>query len=119
MPSLRPGNPLPGRSGRRPHDLDIRSLDQLVITASDLEARIDFHAKVPGMEHVALGNNLQAVQFGAQKFNIHDGSTGVCPKARNIVSGSEDFGLISETPVSPAIQNPEDRGVGIEEPPVR
>jgi len=96
----------------------IKSLDHLVITASDLQATIDFYTKVLGMEHVAFGDNLHAVHFGDQKFNIHDASTDVSPKARNIVPGSEDFCLISETPVSQVIQHLQDCGVTVEQGPV-
>lgn len=97
----------------------IGSLDHLVITASDLQATIDFYTRVLGMKHVAFGNNLHAVHFGTQKFNIHDASTDVSPKARNIIPGSADFCLISETPVSQVIQHLEDCGIEVEEGPVR
>ena len=97
----------------------ISSLDHLVITAGDLQATIDFYTRVLGMEHVTFGNNLHAVHFGTQKFNIHDASTDVSPKARNIVPGSADFCLISETPVSQVIQHLEDYGIEVEEGPVR
>lgn len=96
----------------------IKSLDHLVITASDLAETIDFYTRVLGMEHVAFGDNLHSVHFGDQKFNIHDAQTGVSPKARNIVPGSEDFCLISETPVSQVIQHLNECGVAIEEGPV-
>ena len=96
----------------------IKSLDHLVITASDLPATIDFYTRVLGMEHVAFGENLHAVHFGDQKFNIHDASTNVSPKAENIAPGSEDFCLISETPVSRVIQHLQECGVAIEEGPV-
>lgn len=96
----------------------IKSLDHLVITASDLQATIVFYTTVLGMEHVAFGDDLHAVHFGDQKFNIHDASTDVSPKAQNIVPGSEDFCLICETPVSQVIQHLADCGVAIEEGPV-
>ncbi|MFT5487604.1 MAG: catechol 2,3-dioxygenase-like lactoylglutathione lyase family enzyme [Paracoccaceae bacterium] len=96
----------------------IKSLDHLVITASNLQATIDFYTQVLGMAHVAFGDNLHAVHFGDQKFNIHDASTDVSPKAVNIVPGSEDFCLISETSVSLVIQHLTDCGVAIEEGPV-
>lgn len=96
----------------------IKSLDHLVITASDLQATVDFYATVLGMEHVAFGDNLHAMHFGDQKFNIHDASTDVSPKAANIVPGSEDFCLISETPISQVIRHLAECGVAVEEGPV-
>ncbi|MDE0797731.1 MAG: VOC family protein [Alphaproteobacteria bacterium] len=79
---------------------------------------MDFYTKVLGMEHVAFGDNLHSVHFGDQKFNIHDASTNVSPKAKNIVPGSEDFCLISETSVSQVIQHLQDCGVTVEQGPV-
>ena len=96
----------------------IKNLDHLVITASNLQAIIDFYTKVLGMEHVAFGDNLHSVHFGDQKFNIHDASTNVSPKAKNIVPGSDDFCLISETSVSQVIQHLQDCGVTVEQGPV-
>lgn len=97
----------------------IKNLDHLVITASDLQATIDFYTTVLGMEHVAFGDNLHAVHFGNQKFNIHDASTDVSPKALNIIPGSEDFCLLSETEISLVIQHLRMCGVTIEEGPVK
>lgn len=97
----------------------IRSLDHLVITASDLQATIDFYVRVLGMEHVAFGDGLHAVHFGDQKFNIHDRTTDVSPKAREVVPGSEDFCLLCETPVSEVKRHVEACGVAVEEGPVR
>lgn len=99
--------------------ITIKSLDHLVITASDLAATVDFYSRVLGMDHVEFGDGLHAVHFGDQKFNIHDASTPVSPKAEKIVPGSEDFCLISETPVSDVIRHVEACGVKIEEGPVR
>lgn len=42
----------------------IKNLDHLVITATNLQATIDFYTKVLGMEHVAFGDNLHSVHFG-------------------------------------------------------
>jgi catechol 2,3-dioxygenase-like lactoylglutathione lyase family enzyme len=98
--------------------IGIKNLDHLVITANNLQATIDFYTKVLGMEHVAFGDNLHSVHFGDQKFNIHDASTNVSPKAKNIVPGSEDFCLISETSVSQVIQHLQDCGVTVGQGPV-
>ena len=98
--------------------IEIKSLDHLVITASDLQATVRFYSKVLGMEHVEFGDGLHAMHFGNQKFNIHDATTDVRPKARTIVPGSEDFCLLTETPVSEVIRHLQHCGVVIEEGPV-
>jgi catechol 2,3-dioxygenase-like lactoylglutathione lyase family enzyme len=98
--------------------IKIASLDHLVISAGDLAAAIALYTDVLGMEHVEFGDGLHAVHFGAQKFNLHDRSTDVSPKAQNVVPGSADFCLISETPVSQVIQHLKSCFVEIEEGPV-
>jgi catechol 2,3-dioxygenase-like lactoylglutathione lyase family enzyme len=97
----------------------IKSLDHLVVTASDLQATIDFYTRVLGMEHVEFGDGLHAVHFGGQKFNLHDASTDVSPKARKIVPGSEDFCLLTDTPIAEVKAHVERCGVEIEEGPVK
>lgn len=99
--------------------IKIKSLDHLVITAGNLQDTVDFYSRVPGMAHVEFGNGLHAMHFGSQKFNIHDASTDVTPKAENIVPGSEDFCLLTETPISGVVEHLRACGVAIEEGPVR
>ena len=99
--------------------IEIRSLDHLVITASDLKATIAFYTRVLGMEHVEFGNGLHAVHFGAQKFNIHDRNTAAAPKAREIVPGSEDFCLLTDTSIADVMVHLKACDVAVEIGPVR
>ena len=99
--------------------IEIRSLDHLVITASDLKATIAFYTRVLGMEHVEFGNGLHAVHFGVQKFNIHDRNTAAAPKARVIVPGSEDFCLLTDTPIDDVLAHLGACDVAVEIGPVR
>ena len=98
--------------------IKIKSLDHLVITASNLRDTVDFYSRALGMEHVEFGDGLHAMHFGGQKFNIHDASTDVTPKAENNVPGSEDFCLLTETPIAEVVGHLEACGVAIEEGPV-
>ena len=99
--------------------IEIRSLDHLVITASDLKATVAFYTRVLGMEHVEFGNGLHAVHFGGQKFNIHDRNTAAAPKAREIVPGSEDFCLLTDTLIADVIAHLKACDVAVEMGPVR
>lgn len=99
--------------------IKIKSLDHLVITASDLAATVEFYTRVLGMQHVEFGDGLHAVHFGDQKFNIHDRTTDVSPKASNITPGSEDFCLIADTPIQQICEHVRSCGVEIEEGPVK
>ena len=98
--------------------ISIKTLDHLVITASDLQATVEFYSRVLGMEHVEFGDGLHAMHFGDQKFNIHDRSTDVTPKATDIVPGSEDFCLLTDTPIEEVVAHLRGCDVPIIEGPV-
>lgn len=98
--------------------IKIKSIDHLVITARDLGATVDFYTRVLGMEHVEFGGGLHSVNFGSQKFNIHDTNTPVTPKAAAPTPGTEDFCLITETPIADVIAHLEACDVAVEEGPV-
>ena len=97
----------------------IKSLDHLVVTASDLKATIDFHTRVLGMERAEFGDGLHAVHFGGHKFKLHDASTDVSLKMRRILPGAEDFRLLADTPIADVKAHVESCGVEVEEGPVR
>ena len=69
----------------------IRSCNHFAITGSDTPATIDFYTSTIGMVYVAFSNNMHAVQFGKQSYNINHAPTHVSPKALVIVPGSEGF----------------------------
>jgi catechol 2,3-dioxygenase-like lactoylglutathione lyase family enzyme len=51
--------------------MKIDSLDHFVLTVKDIEATCGFYARVLGMHVVTFGAGRKALQFGAQKLNLH------------------------------------------------
>jgi Lactoylglutathione lyase and related lyases len=98
--------------------LKIEALDHLVLTVASIEKTIAFYEKVLNMEVIVFGDNRKALQFGKQKFNLHEAGKEFEPKARSPRPGSADFCLITKTPMDEVIRHLTTCGVQIEEGPV-
>ncbi|XP_006261167.3 glyoxalase domain-containing protein 5 [Alligator mississippiensis] len=96
----------------------IQRLDHLVLTVKSIEDTVAFYSKVLGMEVVTFKGDRKALQFGNQKFNLHEAGKEFEPKARSPVPGSTDVCLISETPPDQLVEHLKACGVTIEEGPV-
>ena len=97
----------------------ITALDHLVLHVRDIQATLDFYCRGLGMEKRTFGNGRIAIHFGNQKFNLHlaDGAP-ILPRARNPVSGSADFCLVSDQPIDEVVDLLGTRGIAIERGPV-
>ncbi|XP_038603697.1 glyoxalase domain-containing protein 5 [Tachyglossus aculeatus] len=62
--------------------------------------------------------NRKALNFGNQKFNLHEAGKKFEPKARNPVPGSTDVCLITETPLHVVMEHLKACDVPVEEGPV-
>lgn len=99
--------------------MKIESLDHLVLTVADLEATCDFYVRVLGMETVTFGpQGRKALAFGTQKINLHQHGHEFEPKAALPTPGSEDFCLITATPLAEVIEHLRHCGVPLLEGPV-
>jgi catechol 2,3-dioxygenase-like lactoylglutathione lyase family enzyme len=97
----------------------IRSLDHLVLTVRDIDKTVDFYCRGLGMRKEVFGNGRVAIQFGDQKFNLHeaDGAP-MLPRARNPVAGGADFCLVADLSLDEVIRLLGERGIAIELGPV-
>ncbi|WP_205620154.1 VOC family protein [Cohnella thermotolerans] len=96
----------------------IEGLDHLVLTVRDIGRTVEWYRTVLGMEVVEFGGNRKALAFGRQKFNLHEAGKEFEPKAQTPLPGSEDFCLITKTPIEEVVRHLESVGVAIEEGPV-
>jgi catechol 2,3-dioxygenase-like lactoylglutathione lyase family enzyme len=96
----------------------IDRLDHLVLTVADLDATVDFYARVLGMTAVQFGAGRTALTFGTSKINLHRAGHEFEPKAERPTPGSADLCLISADPLEQVIDNLGAHGVEIEEGPV-
>jgi len=98
--------------------MKIARLDHLVLTVKNIPETCDFYARVLGMEVITFREGRKALQFGAQKINLHQAGQEFEPKAHQPTPGSADLCLISETPLSEAQKHIEASGVKIIQGPI-
>ena len=51
--------------------LTIDRLDHFVLTVANIDATVEFYARVLGMADVTFGQGRRALAFGSQKINLH------------------------------------------------
>ena len=98
--------------------MKIDRIDHVVLTVRDIGATCDFYTRVLGMTAVTFGGGRNALQFGSQKFNLHESGAEFEPKAAHPTPGSMDLCLISAVPLSDVIDHLARCGVAIIEGPV-
>ncbi|MEJ2175455.1 MAG: VOC family protein, partial [bacterium] len=99
----------------------IDHIDHIVLTTRDLEGCIRFYRDVLGMRlerfPTPQGERL-ALQFGAQKINVHEWGREFTPRAHVAVPGSLDLCFIAALPLEDVIAKLKAAGVPILEGPV-
>lgn len=99
--------------------ITIDRLDHLVLTVADIDATCEFYGRVLGMERITFGPERRvALEFGAQKINLHKAGAEFEPRAERPVPGSEDICFITVTPIADVVAQLEQAGVAIVEGPV-
>ena len=98
--------------------MKIDHIDHVVLTVRDIDSTCEFYSRVLGMSVVTFGGGRKALQFGSQKFNLHESGKEFEPKAACPTPGSIDLCLISADPLSKVIDHLARCGVAIIEGPV-
>lgn len=100
----------------------IKALDHLVLTVTDISATIAFYCDALGMTHQEFRGAddvlRHALVFGSQKINLHQAGAEFEPKANRPTPGSADLCLLSDTALDDWIAHLSACGVAIEEGPV-
>ena len=99
--------------------MNILRMDHLVLTVRNIDQTCRFYEQILGMSVVTFGAGRKALQFGKQKFNLHQYGQEFEPKADQPTPGAIDLCLISETPIEAVITHLQHNGVTIEEGPVQ
>jgi len=99
--------------------MQIDRIDHLVLTVRDIDAACEFYSRVLGMNVITFAGGRKALEFGAQKFNLHQSGREFEPKAWRPTPGSIDVCLISADPLSEVISHLACCGVAIIDGPVR
>lgn len=98
----------------------IASLDHLVLTVADIARTTTFYERVLGMQAHRFesgGVTRHALEFGSQKFNLHEVGNVVDPNVRHATPGSADLCLLTDTPMADVIAHLERCDVTIIEGP--
>ena len=96
----------------------IDRIDHLVLTVRDVDATCEFYWRALGMTVVTFAGGRKALQFGAQKFNLHPSGGEFEPKAAYPTPRSIDMCLISAARLADVIAHLARCGVAIIEGPV-
>ena len=99
----------------------IERVDHIVLTTRDKDACIRFYTEVLGMKLEKFRTPTEerlALQFGAQKINLHEWGREFTPRAHVAVPGSLDLCFIASTSLEDVIQKLQKNNVPILEGPV-
>lgn len=99
--------------------MQIDRIDHLVLTVANIQNTCDFYARVLGMQIVTFGEGRKALQFGAQKINLHEWGNEFEPRALQPTPGSADLCFITEVPLEQVLEHMRSCMVEIVEGPVR
>ena len=91
----------------------ISSLDHIVLTVRSIEDTVRFYTEVLGMEQEIFGTGRVALNFGAQKINLHESGKEFEPKANSPTPGSADVCFITDLPISEAYDRVSEKSVCI------
>ncbi|MNK73022.1 Virulence protein [compost metagenome] len=98
--------------------MDIKNLDHLVLTVSNLESTCRFYSLALGMEIIEFGENRKALKFGNQKINLHHHGSEIEPKAFKPTPGTADLCFITDFPLLVVMEELKEKCIEIEEGPV-
>lgn len=100
----------------------IDHVDHIVLTTRDLNACIRFYTDVLGMKLERFRTPTEerlALNFGAQKINLHEWGKEFSPRAHVAVPGSLDLCFIAAVPLHKVIEKLKTESIPILEGPVR
>ncbi len=98
--------------------MKIDRIDHIVLTCASVDKTIAFYTKVLGMRAVTFAGGRRGLEFGRQKFNLHQQGAEFSPRAELAKPGTVDLCLISGVPLSQVIDHLKTCGVKIEQGPV-
>ena len=84
-------SPLSFALGIKRNAMHIARLDHLVLTVASIEVSCDFYSRALGMNVTTFGSGRKALEFGAQKINLHQLGSEFEPKATKPMPGSADL----------------------------
>lgn len=99
------------------NSVEIRTLDHLVLTVSDVEATVAFYERL-GMQRESFGDDRVALRFGTQKLNLHVAGAEVEPHALRPTPGGADLCFLVHGPLEEVADELAAAGIPVELGPV-
>lgn len=97
----------------------VKSLDHIVLTVSDINTTVDWYTAHLGMKHESFTSpkdpsvTRHSLLFGSQKINLHKSGAEFEPKAAYVMPGSGDLCFLSETSVDDVLRALQGKGVEV------
>ncbi len=104
--------------------MPVVGFDHVAITVENVDATVDFYARVLGAEPLYLERwragelPVALLQIGASRMSVHPASAPVAPHAATPTPGSADLCFRYDGPVAEILATLEANGVPVEEGPV-
>lgn len=93
--------------------VSIVRVDHFVMPCSDVEAIADFYVEALGVEKIIFDGGRVAIQLGGQKVNLQPAGGYAGLHAPQHLPGTQDFCLVSDTPVAEVRQTLEAKGIEV------
>tara|TARA_R110002167_G_scaffold23721_8_gene84118 strand:+ start:1215 stop:1598 length:384 start_codon:yes stop_codon:yes gene_type:complete len=98
--------------------INIVRIDHFVMPCSDVEEIADFYVKALGVEKIVFDGGRLAIRLGGQKLNLQPAGGYSGLHAPKHLPGTQDFCLVSDTPVADVKRHLEANGITVIEGPV-
>lgn len=98
--------------------VNIVRVDHFVMPCSDVDAIADFYVDALGVEKIVFDGGRVAIQLGGQKINLQPAGGYSGLHAPQHLPGTQDFCLVSDTPVDEVRLTLEAKGIAVIEGPV-
>ncbi len=97
--------------------IQVKNIDHIVLTVTNIGNTILFYEKVLNIKCETFANNRKALLIGKQKINLHQLGNEFEPKAKHTLVGCGDLCFIIDTPLTQAIEHLKNMGIEIIEGP--
>ena len=98
--------------------MKIDRIDHIVLTCASVDETVAFYTRVLGMKAVAFAGGRRGLEFGRQKFNLHQQGAEFSPRAHLAKPGTVDLCLIAAVTLDEVVRHLASCGVAIEQGPV-
>ena len=97
--------------------MKIDRIDHIVLTCASVDETVAFYTRVLGRKAVTFAGGRRGLEFGRQKFNLHQQGAEFSPRAHLAKPGTVDLCLIAAATLDAVVRHLTGCGVAIEQGP--